>query len=160
MKSKPIPKEFRNAPLIRNRQTYQFIVRYPHGAQANNGYRRAVRHFGFYTLSDPTFAGNDAFRFFVCKDRRIPAKTAKAILRKTAKAIVKIGEEMSETWLVEEIETFDKFKVTTFEDDWCQWSHEDNFWAVKSLGLRPEVVELITKKSGHYGYRITITKKS
>ena len=47
------PKKRRTPRLIRNRRTFEFVIRYPHGIAAINGYRRAARHFNFHTLEDP-----------------------------------------------------------------------------------------------------------
>ena len=64
------PKKRRTPRLLRNRHTFEFVTRYPHGTSAINGYRRAARHFKFHTLEDPTTVGTDTCRLLIHKSAR------------------------------------------------------------------------------------------
>ena len=65
------PKEDVDTPrLLRNRHTFEFVTRYPHGTSAINGYRRAARHFKYHALEDPTTVGTDTCRLLIHKSAR------------------------------------------------------------------------------------------
>jgi hypothetical protein len=70
-----IAKKRHTPRLLRNRRTYEFLIRYPHGTTAINGYRRAARHFKFHTLEDPTTVGTDTRA--VCLSTRVLASSGR-----------------------------------------------------------------------------------
>jgi len=136
----------RSKPLVRNARCFEFLVKYPWGTTAINGYRRAARHFGLHTIEDPTFEGSDAYRMFV--DR------SESRLRSVAASVRKINAlddgtkddfEPVDDWLVEQDD------LHWFSHDWKHWLMEDDEVAIEGLGWQRSVVEMGNR------YRVTLT---
>ena len=143
MKRKPRPKKSESSRLIRDRDTYEFIVRRPHGASAISGYRRAARHFGLHTLEDPSFTGGDSFRMFVSKDARKLRLLAKDIHQAYATG----GDDAFDA---AELLVMEADSVHFFTQDVNYWNIEDDEGALECLGWKRSIVE----KPSYY--RVTI----
>ena len=120
--------------LTRDTRTYEFIVRYPHGTSAINGYRRAARHFGLHTREDSTTIGSDATRLFVHRD----AARLRAADRTLSAAYASNDDsriEDAEWWLAADS------GVHWFEQDWNGWEPELDEGALEHLGWRREMTE-------------------
>ena len=138
----------RSAPLLRNRTTFEFLVRYPHGSTAISGYRRAARHFGLHTKEDPAFEGSDAFRIFVHKD---PRK-----LRALAKAIGDAYATISDNTIFDvDYDIITSADVAYFEQDWRWWDETSDREALKHLGWKRRIRKF-HDKSGSEFFRLTL----
>jgi hypothetical protein len=141
------PKKRRNRRLIRNRNTFEFLTRYPNGTAAINGYRRAARHFKFHTLEDPTMVGSDAYRLFVHKSAQKLREAAKVIGDAYTLANTADDEELideAEMWLCDS-------DVLWFAQDWKYWDMEQDEGALELLGW-----ERLIAPYGDAGYRVTL----
>jgi hypothetical protein len=135
--------------LRRSRRTFEFLVRYPHGISAINGYRRAARHFGLHTQEDPTTVGNDTCRLFIHKS---PSKLREAA-RRVGDAYASGDDsfiEQAETWLA-----FDS-DVNWFAQDWKYWDQDQDEGALKNLGWERIIVE----RAHHYRVTLRLDKKA
>jgi hypothetical protein len=133
--------------LKRDATTYEFIVRYPHGTSAINGYRRAARHFGLHTLEDPTTHGGDSTRLLIHRD----ASALRAAWSKLSTAYTSDEADdvdQVEMWLATES------GVHWFDHDWQYWAAEQDQGALEQLGWRRRVVT----RGG--GLRVTVTRGS
>jgi hypothetical protein len=116
------------------RRTYEFLVRYPHGASAINGYRRAARHFGLHTWIDPGSAGGDSTRLFIHEEAQRLRQTAARLSEAHA-----AGDDgliaSTEEWLAVES------GVHWFHHDWKHWAIEQDEGALECLGWERTVSE-------------------
>lgn len=132
-------------PLVRNARCFEFLVRYPWGSAAINGYRRAARHFGLHTMEDPAFEGSDAYRMFV--DRSASRlRSVAASIRKIAALDDGTRDDFDpvDDWLVEQRD------LHWFAADWKHWSMEDDEGTLEGLGWQRSVVQMGNR------YRITL----
>lgn len=128
--------------LARTSDTYEFLVRYPWGASAISGYRRAARHFGFHTREDPTLAGSDAYRLFVHKSA--------AMLRQAVKTL-EVAYVSDQQAAIDDVElSIGASGVAWFAQDWKHWDPDQDEGALECLGWKRFVVE--TGKN----YRVTL----
>lgn len=128
--------------LVRTADTYEFLVRYPWGASAISGYRRAARHFGFHTREDSTLAGSDAYRLFVHKRA--------AILRQAVK-VLEVAYISDQQAAIDDAEaSLASGDVAWFAQDWKHWDEEQDEGALEHLGWKRLIV-----KAGR-SYRITL----
>ena len=132
----------RSGRLVRTADAYEFLVRYPWGASAIGGYRRAARHFGFHTREDPTFAGSDAYRLFVHKSA--------AMLRQAVKTL-EVAYVSDQQAAIDDAElSIGASGVAWFAQDWKHWDPDQDEGALECLGWKRFVVE--TGKN----YRVTL----
>jgi hypothetical protein len=131
----------RQPKLKRTREVYEFLVRYPWGTSSISGYRRAVRHFGFHTLEDPSSRGWDSCCLLI--HRSVQA------LREAARASAAI-----------EPEDWDNFEpemarrgICVIDHDWKRWHPEDDKAALAGLRLQAEIQEFETGR-----FRVTLRK--
>ena len=143
MKRKPRPKKSESSRLIRDRDTYEFIVRRPHGASAISGYRRAARHFGLHTQEDPSCGGSDSFRMFVSKDARKLRLAAKTINQAYA-------TDDEDNINAAESHLLEAHDIHFFSSGWKSWDSQADEGTLEQLGWKRSIVE----KPNHY--RVTI----
>lgn len=137
------PKKRRTPRLLRNRHTFEFVTRYPHGTSAINGYRRAARHFKFHTLEDPTTVGTDTCRLLIHKSARRLREAAKILGEAYASGDDELINE-AEMWLAHDSD------VHWFDHDCKYWDEEQDEGALGCLGWERLIVE-----SGDC-YRVTL----
>jgi hypothetical protein len=128
MKSQP-------ARLKRTENRYEFLIRYPYGTSAVNGYRRAARHFGLHTLEDPTTVGTDTFRLLIHKSAKRLREAAR-ILNRAYSADDETLINEAETWLAIESD------IHWFDHDWKYWNQEQDEGALEQLGWKRIVVQV------------------
>jgi hypothetical protein len=134
-------------PLVRNARCFEFLVKYPWGTTAINGYRRAARHFGLHTIDDPTFEGSDAYRLFV--------DPSASRLRSVAASVRKINALDDGTTDDLDLDPVDDWLVRQddlwwFSHDWKHWLMEDDESVLQALGWLRSVVAIGNN------YRITL----
>lgn len=143
MKKSQPPKQSRPTRLVRTKAVFEFIVRYPWGTSAINGYRKAARHFGFHTMEDPCYAGSDAYRTLIHKDANK--------LRAVAKAIGDANLSCQDDSIFEiEAQLFHAARVTFFAHDWKCWDISADEVALSNLRWKRRILE-----TPNY-YRVTI----
>ena len=147
MKKNATPRRSPAPRLVRTRNVYEFIVRFPWGSSAISGYRRAARHFGFHTMEDPTLEGSDAYRVLVHKDAR-QLRAAAKMLSDAYSCEEDAPGEAAEMWLICES------GIHYFTHDWKHWDPEQDEGALECLGWERRVVEL-NWPSG-CAYRVTL----
>lgn len=120
--------------LQRNKDTYEFLVRYPHGTSAINGYRRAARHFGLHTLEDPATVGTDTCRLLIHKSAKRLREAANVLDRAYSAGDQTLIDE-AEAWLA--IES----GIHWFDHDWSYWDQEQDEGALEQLGWDRVILE-------------------
>ena len=134
--------------LVRNRHTFEFLVRYPHGTAAINGYRRAARHFKFHTLEDPTTVGGDTCRLFVHKSAQKLREAAKVVGDAYTSGDDELIDE-AEMWLATDSD------VHWFDHSWKYWAIEQDEGALECLGWK----RLIVESGASYRVTLRVAKK-
>jgi len=143
------PKKRRTPRLLRNRRTFEFVTRYPHGTAAINGYRRAARHFKFHTLEDPSTAGSDTCGLLIHKNAQKLCEAAKIL--KEAYASDDDGLiEKAELWLACDS------GVHWFDHDWKYWDQQQDEGALECLGWE----RLIVESGARYRVRLRVARKA
>jgi hypothetical protein len=133
--------------LRRNATTFEFVVRYPHGTSAINGYRQAARHFGFHTLEDPTTAGGDDTRVLIHRSASVLRRAARRLSKAWTSDLDGAADE-GELWLATES------GVSWFHHDWNYWDADQDNGALESLGWRRRI------SAQGDDYRVTLTTRS
>lgn len=129
--------------LQRTKNAFEFLVRYPHGTSAINGYRRAARHFGLHTLEDPTTVGTDTCRLLIHKSAKRLREAARVLDRAYSVGDQNLIDE-AEAWLVI------KSDIHWFDHDWKHWDQEQDEGAIEQLGW-----DRVISETGN-SYRITL----
>jgi len=143
------PKKRRTPRLLRNRRTFEFVTRYPHGTAAINGYRRAARHFKFHTLEDPTTIGSDTCRLLIHKSARKLREAAKLLREAYASGDEELIDK-AEMWLACDS------GVHWFDQDWKYWDQEQDEGALECLGWE----RLIVESGDRYRVTLRVAKKA
>lgn len=124
----------RRTRLKRTRNTYEFLIRYPYGISAINGYRRAARYFGLHTLEDPTTVGTDTCRLLIHKSTKRLRDAAK-VLNHAYSSDDQTLIDTAEIWLTTESD------VHWFDHDWKYWNQEQDVGALEQLGWNRVIIE-------------------
>lgn len=112
----------------RSATEFAFVVRYPWGTSAIEGYRRAAEHFGLCTRVDPTTDGDDVTRLLIHADAAVLARAVEGLL-----ALLD-GSDEDDPYEWPDVDLLIEAGVHWFTQDWKHWDAEQDEGVLEGLG--------------------------